>query len=72
MLPGVQALLGFDLLVTFKRAFDSLTATSKGVHVAGLLCAVLTMILLMAPAAFHRITFGGEDSEAMHRIAPFW
>jgi Family of unknown function (DUF6328) len=49
-------------------AFESLAATSKGVQVAGLLCAALTMILLMAPAAFHRITFGGEDSEEMHRI----
>ena len=68
ILPGVQALLGFDLLVTFMRAFEFLTATSKAVHIAALTCAALTMILLMAPAAFHRITFGGENTEDMHRI----
>ena len=72
MLPGVQALLGFDLLVTFTRAFESLSAASKGVHIAGMACAALTMILLMAPAAFHRITFGGEDTESMHHIGSFF
>jgi uncharacterized protein DUF6328 len=71
MLPGVQALLGFDLLVTFNHAFESLSAGAKGVHIAGMGCAALAMILLMAPAAFHRITFGGEDTEAMHRIGSF-
>src|SRR5207244_12443356 len=30
---------------------------------------VLSIILLMAPAAFHRIREGGRDTEKMHRYA---
>ena len=32
----------------------------------------LAVILLMAPAAFHRIAFGGEDSEDFHRIGSWF
>jgi hypothetical protein len=28
----------------------------------------LAMILLIAPAAYHRIVFSGQDSEEVHRI----
>jgi Family of unknown function (DUF6328) len=71
VLPGVQAMLGFDLLVTFTHAFEQLSAASKAVHIAALACAALTMILLIAPAAFHRITFSGQNTEEMHRIGSF-
>src|ERR1044072_3396560 len=58
LLPGAQALLGFQLAVMLTEAFGELSGTSKAVHVAALCCISLAVILLMAPAAFHRITFG--------------
>src|SRR5947209_123202 len=68
VLPGAQALLGFQLAVTLTRAFEELPFTSKFVHAAALVLVALAVILLMAPAAFHRIAFAGEDSEEFHRI----
>jgi uncharacterized protein DUF6328 len=68
VLPGAQALLGFQLAVTLTRAFEELPFASKLVHAAALVLVALAVILLMAPAAFHRIAFAGEDSKDFHRI----
>jgi hypothetical protein len=72
VLPGAQALLGFQLAVTFTRAFEELPSASKLVHAAALVLVALAVILLMAPAAFHRIAFGGDDSEDFHRIGSWF
>ena len=68
MLPGVQALLGFDLVVAFMRGFEQLPDGAKLVHLVALTSIAIAMILLIAPAAFHRLAFGGNDSEEFHRI----
>jgi hypothetical protein len=68
LLPGAQALLGFQLAVMLTEAFGELSGTSKAVHVAALCCISLAVILLMAPAAFHRITYGGQNTETFHRL----
>jgi hypothetical protein len=62
IIPGAQALLGFQLTVTLTRAFEQLPYASRLIHIVALTCVVVAVILLMAPAALHRITFGGEDS----------
>lgn len=67
-LPGAQALLGFQLAVVFTRAFEHLPQTSQLVHGVAIGCIALTLILLISPAAFHRITFAGEDSERFYRL----
>ncbi|MDB6083209.1 MAG: hypothetical protein JWN43_1090 [Gammaproteobacteria bacterium] len=68
ILPGAQALLGFQLIVMMTKAFDELPASSKIVHLAALMCVVLTIVLLISPAAIHRVTFGGADDPRMHSI----
>jgi hypothetical protein len=68
LLPGAQALFGFQLAVLLTEAFESLPASSKALHAVALCCIALAIILLMAPAAFHRITFHGENTESFHRI----
>jgi hypothetical protein len=68
LLPGAQALLGFQLAIMFTTAFSELPVISKAVHLLALCCISMTIVLLMAPAAFHRITFRGEDSEDFHRL----
>ena len=45
-----------------------LPQTSQLVHGIAIGCIALTLILLIAPAAFHRITFGGEESERFYRL----
>jgi hypothetical protein len=68
VLPGVQALLGFQLISVLSQSFEELPASSKVIHAASLGSITLAVILLIAPAAYHRIVFSGQDTEEVHRI----
>lgn len=68
MIPGAQALLGFQLVIPFTEKFDSLPATFKIMHIGALAFLALTVVCLMAPAAIHRIVYQGEDNEEVHAI----
>ena len=69
VLPGAQALLGFELITMLMEEFDKLPPSSKYVHLISLALMGLTVILLMAPAAYHRIVEQGEDTEHFHNVA---
>jgi len=49
-------------------AFAALPGASKIVHVVALCCISLAVILLMAPASFHRISFNGQNTEDFYRL----
>ena len=68
LLPGAQALLGFQLAVMLTESFGGLPFGSRVIHVLALCCISLAVILLMAPAAFHRIAYDGENTESFHRL----
>ena len=68
LLPGAQALFGFQMAVLLTDAFGNLPETSKILHAAALCSIALAIILVMAPAAFHRIAYRGENTETFHRI----
>jgi len=68
LLPGVQAMFGFQLSVLLTQAFAQLPLLSKGMHTVALLLSAVAMILLMAPAAFHRISYEGESTEGFHTL----
>ena len=68
VLPGAQALLGFQLVITFSEAFEKLAHASKVVHLLALGFLALAVIWLMAPAAFHRIVYAGEDTPEFHAL----
>jgi hypothetical protein len=68
IIPGCQALLGFQLVAMMTRAFDELPQDAKIMHAAGLCCVTIATILLMTPAALHRLSFGGNDSERFLRL----
>jgi hypothetical protein len=68
IIPGCQALLGFQLIAMLTRAFDELPPDAKIMHAAGLCCVTIATILLMTPAALHRLSFGGDDSEPFLRL----
>jgi DMSO reductase anchor subunit len=69
VLPGSQALLGFQFIVILSESFDKLSSASKYVHLAALGLNALTIVLLMTPAAYHRIVERGEETEHFHRFA---
>ena len=69
VLPGAQALLGFQLVTMFMDGFDKLPNPSKFIHIGSLALIALTTILLMTPAAYHRIAERGEDTQRLHTVA---
>jgi hypothetical protein len=56
------------MAVLLTEAFADLPPSSKFLHAVALRCIALAIILLMAPASFHRITFRGENTQSFHRI----
>ena len=55
VLPGMQALFGFQLIAAFSQRFtDALGPTARVIHLAALLLVALAIALIMAPAAYHR------------------
>jgi hypothetical protein len=68
IIPGCQALLGFQLIAMLTRTFDELPLAAKITHAAGLCAVTIATILLMTPAALHRLSFGGNDSESLLRL----
>ena len=68
MLPGAQALLGFQLAILLTQGFENLPAPARIVHTLALCCVALTVILLITPASVHRIGYGGENSERFLRL----
>jgi Family of unknown function (DUF6328) len=69
VLPGAQALLGFQFASMLVEGFDKLPASSKYIHLASLALIALSVILLMTPAAYHRIVEKGENTNHFHRFA---
>ncbi len=69
ILPGAQALLGFQFVTFLMAPFQSLPAPLKRLHAVALLLVALATVLLMAPAAFHRIAEHGEESERVPRFS---
>jgi hypothetical protein len=66
VLPGAQALLGFQFAAFLMEPFDNLPESSKIIHLVSLGLIALCTILLMTPAAYHRLVEKGEDSEEFH------
>jgi hypothetical protein len=64
-LPGVQVLFAFLLAVPFQQEFTKITDFQKGVYFATLLLTALTAALLIAPTAYHRLTFRYQQK---HRL----
>jgi hypothetical protein len=69
VLPGSQALLGFQFVVILTESFDKLSPVSKYIHLAALGLNALTIVLLITPAAYHRMVERGEETEHFHRFA---
>ena len=67
LIPGNQVLFGFLLAIRFTNQYDDLTALQERVYYAALLCTSFAMVMLLAPAAYHRVRFRDGDKEVMLR-----
>lgn len=67
VLPGVQALFGFQLVAVFSERFDkALDAAEKLLHLGSIALVVAAIALIMTPAAYHRLT--APDRVSAHFI----
>ena len=62
VLPGIQALFGFQLIAAFNARFDDLSQVDRGAHLVALVLVAIAVALVMAPAAYHRISERGQVS----------
>jgi len=69
VLPGAQALLGFQLATTMTAGFEKLPQSLKVLHFCSLSAVALSTIFLITPAAWHRLVERGEETERFHRFA---
>jgi len=66
-LPGVQFLLAFLLIVPFQETIDRTTDFQRDVYFVALAASAVATVLLIAPAAQHRVLFRQHDKEALLR-----
>ena len=62
LLPGVQAVLGFQLIAVFNQRFQDLRSGEQLLHLMAFMLMALAMGLVMAPAAYHRQVERGSVS----------
>ena len=69
IIPGVQVLFAFMLTVAFTDRFRELTDLQRWVFYLTFLCAGTGLVLLLAPASYHRVQFRRGDKDTLLRVA---
>jgi di/tricarboxylate transporter len=61
VLPGIQALFGFQLIAVFNNRFaDDLSRPEQTLHLAAIALVAIAVAMVMTPAAYHR-SHGARD-----------
>jgi hypothetical protein len=70
ILPGIQALFGFQLIVVFSTTFtEKLNVFEQRLHLIAILLVVIATMIILTQAMFHRQTSEKEVAEEFIRIA---
>jgi hypothetical protein len=70
VVPGIQALFGFQLVAVFDGRFTELFGpVAQRLHVAALVLVALSCVLVLTPAAFHRIAGHEHVSHYLLEVA---
>jgi hypothetical protein len=70
VLPGVQVLVAFLLTVPFAGGFDDLDTLEKDLFAVTLMSAMLSVVTLIGPTAFHR--FGARTARSFRLQMAIW
>ncbi|MFS2018197.1 MULTISPECIES: DUF6328 family protein [unclassified Massilia] len=62
ILPGLQAVFGFQTIAVFNERFNDLAPYAQACHMVGLALMVIAMALLMTPAVYYRAQHGYATS----------
>jgi len=70
VLPGIQALFGFQLIAVFNAPFKELLDPREQIaHFVAMFMVAVAVGLVMAPAAFHRLSEPGKVSDKFLQLA---
>lgn len=69
VLPGIQALFGFQLVAIFNESFATLAQEDRVLHLLALGMVTCAVALVLCPAAYHRLAHPGSTSEDFTRFA---
>jgi len=70
VLPGIQALFGFQLVVVFNARFaELLSPTERKLHLLAIALIAVAVALIMSPAAYHRQTGAQKVTQRFLRIS---
>ncbi len=64
VLPGVQALFGFQTIAVFSERFEDLAYYAKACHALGMIMVIVSVAMVMTPAIYYR-TCRGHATGAM-------
>src|SRR6476660_9105450 len=65
ILPGVQALFGFQTIAVFNDRFADLPSYATLCHLIGLGMVIMSVALVMTPAVYYRVVGAAFVSERM-------
>jgi hypothetical protein len=68
-IPGVQILFAFLLTVPFSQQFTKATDLQRNMYFFTFLCAAASTALLIAPSAYHRLTWRQHDKEHLLKMS---
>jgi hypothetical protein len=69
VLPGIQALFGFQLVAVFNARFTQLSFHDQVLHLSALVLVAIATALIMTPAAYHRQAELGTVTEYFVRMS---
>ena len=69
VIPGIQALFGFQTIGVFNKGFDDLPDSGRWAYMIALGLLILAIALLMTPAAYHRLAERGRVSLRMINLS---
>jgi hypothetical protein len=70
IMPGIQALFGFQLVVVFSTTFtEKLSPFEQRLHLIAILLVVIATMIILTQAMYHRQTSEKEVAEEFIRVA---
>jgi hypothetical protein len=69
VLPGIQAVFGFQLIAVFNNGFHGLMPSERRMHLLALILTMIAIALIMTPASYHRLAEKGTVSRRFVEIA---
>ncbi len=67
VLPGAQALFGFQTIAVFNDRFEELAYYAKACHAVGMIMVVISIAMVMTPAIYYRTCHGHANATMVRR-----